>query len=194
VWRDLERLGVVAVADSRAGGMVYNGGFERPPSGAGLDWRFNPQPFASLTISNLAHGGSHSFEVQFTGDQNREYEPIFEVVPVEPGRSYALSAFVRSQAITSDAGPRLRVQDLSCSASCLDVATPDTLSTTLWHAVGVSFATQPETHFVRLSIWRPRSRGYPSGIGGAFWVDDVSITEQPAEALRAAIAMSRAEP
>ncbi len=192
VWTDLQRLSVVPASgsdfhtgklpadDALQSQPVFNGGFERSPLNAGFDWRYNSQPFVSVALADASHSGSHSLRVEFTGNLNQEYEPIFEVVPMEPGRSYALSAFVRSQAIASDTGPRLRVRDLGCSsASCLDISTPDVTSTTPWHEVNVSFTAGPETRFVRLSIWRPRSRGYPSEISGVLWVDDVSIIERP---------------
>lgn len=196
VWRDLQRFGVVAEPDHspREGAgssadtadesqLVVNGGFERSLLNAGFDWRYNPEPFVSLSRSNVAHRGAHSLRIEFTGYGNREYEPIFEIVPVEPGRSYALSAFVRSQSITSDTGPRLRVRELECaSTSCLDVSSSDVTSTTPWHATTLDFTASSQTRFVRLSIWRPRSRGYPAEISGVMWVDDVSIVARPLEA------------
>lgn len=197
VWTDLQRLGAIAGpgdAAAKAGAaahnntLVFNGGFEGDPLNAAFDWRYRRLPFASVAFSRAApHSGIRSLRVEFTGDRNEEYEPIFEVVPVEAARSYSLSAFVRSEAITSDSGPRLRVEDPSC-AVCLDAATGGAVATEGWHQVGLTFSTGPTTRFVRLSVWRPRSRGYPSGINGVFWLDDLSMTEidPPAEPGRAA--------
>lgn len=196
VWSDLERLHVVGAPDQgpredvrsstdagRGSQLVFNGGFEQKSLNLGFDWRYNPEPFISVSRSNSAHSGGHSLRVEFTGERNQEYDPIFEIVPVEPDRSYVLSAFVRSQSITSDTGPRLRVRDLDCvTASCLDVSSAGVTANTPWHAVSLDFTTEPQTRFVRLSIWRPRSRGYPAEISGVFWVDDVSIIARPMEA------------
>lgn len=180
VWRDFARLGVIGASTDQesASGLVFNGGFESAPLNAGFDWRFNDEPFAASFRTDDAHSGLHALRVEFTGDRNGEYEPVDQVVPVVPGHSYTLSAFVRSQAIASDTGPRLRLRDLACAA-CLDVASADVQSTTPWHQITVAFTVGPETRFVRLSVWRPRSRGYPAGISGELWLDDVSITEQP---------------
>ena len=196
VWSDLERSGVVTDTDRARrtdGGSpaetasesqrIFNGGFERDPLNAGFDWRYNPEPFVLVSRPNAAHSGVRSLRIEFTGDRNQEYEPVFEIVPVEPGHSYALSAFVRSQSITSDTGPRLRVRDLNCATGlCLDASSADVTSTTPWHATSLDFTTGPQTRFVRLSIWRPRSRGYPAEISGVIWVDDVSIVTRPLEA------------
>lgn len=196
VWSDLQRLGVVAEPDHAARGAagpsagtapesqtVFNGGFEQNPLNAGFDWRYNPEPFVSVARSNVAYNGSHALRIEFTGDRNQEYEPVFEIVPVEPDRSYVLSAFVRGQSITSDTGPRLRVRGLDCApGSCLDVSSAEVTSTTPWHAASLTFTTGTQAGFVRLSIWRPRSRGYPAEISGVFWVDDVSIVARALEA------------
>ena len=193
VWTDLQRFRVIPGAGSGVRGeagspapsdeLVFNGGFERSPLNAGFDWRLNVQPFVSTALSEASHSGSHAVRVEFTGDRNQEYEPLFEIVPVGSGHSYVLSAFARSQAITSDTGPRLRVRDLACSSTpCLDVSTAGVTSTTPWHAVTLNFTVGAETRFVRLSIWRPKSRGYPSEMSGVLWVDDVSIVQQSLEA------------
>ena len=193
VWTDLQRLGVIHGSGSGVSGetgspppsdeLVFNGGFERSPLNAGFDWRLNAQPFVATALSDASHGGSHSMRIEFTGDRNQEYQPLFQLVPVGPGRSYTLSAFARSQAITSDTGPRLRVRDLGCSSPpCLDLSTPGITSTTPWHAFTLSFTAGADTRFVQVSIWRPRSRGYPSEISGILWIDDVSMVEQPLKA------------
>ena len=107
--------------------------------------------------------------------QNAELELAYQLVPVAPGQTYQLSAYVRSQAITSDSGPRMRVLDPKCNV-CLDTATLGTSGTTEWHQVATEFTAGPTTDMVRLSIWRPRGRSYPMEIAGQVWFDDISIT------------------
>ncbi|HEY6291298.1 MAG TPA: hypothetical protein VI455_07005 [Terriglobia bacterium] len=181
VWHDLERLGVVADADPDSPGYanhderVFNGGFEQPVLNSGFDWRYRRQPFVSIGFSGAAHWGSHCLRIEFSAEQDDEYEPIYQLVPVQPGQRYVLSAFVRSDAITSDSGPRLRVLDPFC-LNCLTTATEPTVATTPWHPIRLAFETGPKTHLVKISIWRPRSRAFPAEVRGTFWLDDVSLT------------------
>ncbi len=49
--------------------------------------------------------------MEFTVSRNDQYVPLYELVPVAPNQVYLLTAYVRSQDITSDSGPRLQVQD-----------------------------------------------------------------------------------
>ena len=100
--------------------LVFNGGFEQEPLNAGFDWRFAQQPYLTLDFFDAtAHTGARSFRADFTVPQNSEYEPVYQLVPVVPGQTYELSAYVKSEAITSDSGPRLRVLDPKCLV-CLD--------------------------------------------------------------------------
>jgi Flp pilus assembly protein TadD len=194
VWADLEGMhliGAPADEEQRRAAMppsnlVFNSGFEQNPLNWGFDWRYQPPPLVALGLSKAAvHGGTRCLRLEFTVPANEEFEPIYQVVPADPNESYILSAFVRSESITSDSGPRLRVVDLFCAA-CTNVATESTVGTTLWHQVQVSFSTGPQSHFVKISLWRPRSRSFPPEITGQFWLDDVSLTavNSPENAVR----------
>ena len=99
---------------------------------------------------------------------------MYQIVPVAPNRTYALTAYVRSEGLTSDSGPRLRVLDAACF-TCLNAATEKTVGTTPWHPLTLPFVTAAQTEAVRLSVWRPRSRTFPAEISGRFWVDAVSL-------------------
>jgi len=176
VWRDLGRLGVVKrPADEESGNMVFNGSFERAPLNAGFGWRYQQEPYLDTDFAApVAFTGGRSLRVDFTVSKNEEYEPVEQLVPVEAERSYSLTAQVRTEGITSDSGPRLRVVDPVCPA-CLKVASVTTTGTTPWHKITLNFSTGDKTQLVRLSVERPRSRTFPMGITGSFWLDDVSL-------------------
>ena len=112
--------------------------------------------------------------LDFTVGQNDEYEAVYQIVPVAPDEAYLLTAYTRSESIASDSGPRLRVLDLACPA-CLNVSSETTVGTTPWHAVSLMFSTGPHAQVVRVSVWRPRSRSFPTEITGTFWLDAVSL-------------------
>jgi tetratricopeptide (TPR) repeat protein len=182
VWRYLIRTGEVpsipGTDQSRETGnasTVFNGGFEQAPLNAGFDWHYGKQLYLDLDFADVeAHRGSRALRLDFTLPKNLDYEPIYQYVLVVPGQSYVLAAFVRSEAITSDSGPRLHVIDPKCSG-CLDVATDSANGTQGWHEVSVQFTAGLETEAVRISIWRPHSRSFPMEISGKAWFDDISL-------------------
>jgi hypothetical protein len=174
VWQDLERLGIVE-PDSQKGNLMFNGEFERPPLNSGFDWRIGNTTYLAVDFSApLAHHGKHSLRIDFTVSRNDQYEPVYQIVPVLPRQTYTLEAYVRTQEITSDTGPGLRVHDLT-SGGIPDAVSETAVGTTPWHLVRVSFTAGPHTQAVQVSFWRPRSRVFPTEIVGTAWLDAVSL-------------------
>jgi tetratricopeptide (TPR) repeat protein len=178
VWNDLRRLSVIPTPQGQSvDNLVFNGGFEQSPLNAGFDWRAGKIPYVVVDFHDPSGAAAPpSMRVDFTVPRNDEVEAAFQLVPVRPGADYSLRAEVRSLSITSDSGPRLRVQDPGCPA-CLDAQSDATVGTSSWHPLTLHFTTGNHTRLIRLSVWRPRSRNYPPEISGSFWLDDVSIEQ-----------------
>jgi hypothetical protein len=178
VWQDLQRLGIVKRSEVNArDNLIFNGDFEQSPLNAGFDWRWSRRTYLAVDFS--APGGyhdAHCLRIDFTVSRNEEYEPVYQIVPVLPNHAYRLDAYVRSEDITSDTGPYLRVSDTQ-QHSFEDALSQTTVGTTPWHPVLLFFSTGLETQSVRLSIWRPRGRTFPAEISGSFWIDAVSLKD-----------------
>jgi len=176
VWRDLERVGVIPKpAVGGIANLIYNGGFEHDPLNVGFGWCVpNTLDVETDFRDPSAYQGSRCLRVDYAGGQNLESQSVCELVPVEPQQAYRLRAYVRSDDITSDSGPRLRVADAECS-TCLSVSTETTVGTTPWHLLTLYFTTGPRTRLIWLSLWRPRSWTFPMEISGSFWLDEVSL-------------------
>ena len=155
--------------------LIFNGSFEQQPLNAGFDWHHAQQSYVELNFADpAAKDGSRALKVDFTVPQNSEYDLVYQFVPVTPNRSYDLSALMKSQGITSDSGPKLRVIDPRCQA-CLDTSTQGVTGTSDWRRVSIRFTTGPTTDIVRISLWRPHSRTYPTEITGQLWLDNVAL-------------------
>jgi hypothetical protein len=177
LWRDLLRLGTIGQTDGDdKNNLVFNGSFERPVLNAGFDWHPVLAGFVAVDFSDhTAHTGKYALRVDYTVPQNGEGEAAYELIPVAPNQKYVLTAYSRSHDLTSNSGPRLRVQDAKCP-ECLDVTTDTTVGTTPWHQLKLSFSTGPKAEVLRLSVWRSRGRTFPMDISGSFWLDSVSLT------------------
>jgi len=176
VWLDLQRLGVIPKPEvENQGNLINNGRFERLPLDAGFDWRFVRTTYLSLEFAApSAYQGARCLHVDFTVARNEESEPVYQIVAVNPNQTYQLVAYARSEDITSDSGPRMRVVDVSC-AGCPSAVSETTIGTTGWHPVSVKFTTGPQTQAVRVGVWRPISRAFPVEITGSFWLDDITM-------------------
>lgn len=176
VWDDLQHASIVpAMQGGDAANLLYNGGFEREPLNTGFDWRSSDSPDLIFDWSDSsAYQGSKCLHIDFPLGRNAEYELVNQVVPIRPNTSYQVTAYVRSQDLTSDSGPRLRVIQLGC-ADC-DVRTSEpTVGSTPWHPVDVEFLTRPQTQAIRVSFWRPVDHVTSRDITGSVWLDDVTL-------------------
>jgi hypothetical protein len=177
-WQDLERLRVIQGPEN-PDEPIFNGGFEQRPLNAGFDWQYGQPPYLTLNFADPgAYEGRRCLRLDFTVRRNAEYEPVYEIIPVTANQMYLLTAQTRSEGLTSDSGPRVRVVD-PIQPGDLDTSTEPTVGTTCWHGVRATFSTKSRTRFVRLSIWRPRSRNFPSEIQGSFWIDAISLKPLP---------------
>jgi tetratricopeptide (TPR) repeat protein len=172
VWRDLENLHAVNMPPRTDGNLVVNPGFEQTPTNVGLDWHLRPEQFLDTEI--VASDRGNALRLEFTVPHNAEHESAYQYVPVLPGKEYEIRAQARSQEITSDSGPRLRIVDPACN-ECIDVSSAGTSGTTPWHELSARFTAGPATNIIRLSVFRPRSRSFPTDIRGQFWLDDISL-------------------
>jgi hypothetical protein len=175
-WRDLEKLGIIpSPPPGDDGNLVYNGDFESTPLNTGFDWRDQPAPFIALDFSDpSSHKGNRCLRIDFTVSRNEQYAPITQLIPVSPKQSYVLTAFVRSQDITSDSGPRLQMLD-PVQQRDPNMMSETTVGTTPWHQISLKFCTGAATKIVQLSVVRVRGRSFPTEISGSFWLDTVAL-------------------
>ena len=178
VWTDLERKGLVKyVATGPQENLLTNGDFEDEMLNMGFTWRIAPveSVYAGVDTSTY-HSASHALLVQFTGKQNLDYRQVYQYVKVSPGRSYRLQAFLKTEGITTDSGPRLEVRD-AYDPGALDKFTDNlTDSTNGWMSLLLDFKTGAKTELLVVSLTRLPSQKLDNLVAGKVWVDDVRMT------------------
>lgn len=176
VWDDLQRAGEIPPgANSQDANVLYDGSFEGVPLNTGFDWRTDSSPDLLFDFSDpSAYKGQKCLKINFAVGRNASYDLVGQVVRIKPNTQYRLSAYVRSNYLTSSSGPRLRVVEMGCQ-DCTAQTSDPTLGTTPWHPVGVSFTTRPQTQAVRVSFWRPQDQMSNRDITGTVWLDDVTL-------------------
>jgi hypothetical protein len=106
--------------------------------------------------------------------RNADYDLVDQMVRVKPNTRYQLTAYVRSNNITSGSGPRLREVEVGCATCGMRTSDP-TVGTTPWHPIDVEFMTQPQTQAVRVSFWRPRENLLSRDITGTVWLSGLTL-------------------
>jgi hypothetical protein len=180
VWTTLREKGLIPPTyESTPENLLENGDFEEQPLGMGFDWRTAAGGgiFVGLD-SSVYHSASHSLMVQFPGTENFNYHNVYQFVLVLPDHQYRLFAYMKSDGITTDSGPRIEVRD-AFDAAALDQYSDQLLGTSSgWQPLSIDFKTGRKTHLLAVTIARLPSDEFKNKIAGRFWVDDVSLTPE----------------
>lgn len=179
VWRQALRASGRSGQKDAPGSLIFNGGFEHPFVNGGFGWRQRPAAGTAFDlVDTITHAGSQSARVVFYGTANIDYANLLQYVPVTPGRRYRFSAFMRTQFISTDSGPRFLID--SCPAqSKIEAQTPAMTGTHPWTKLQAQFTAGPATRCVAVVLNRKPSHMFDNKIRGAVWVDDVQLKPLP---------------
>jgi tetratricopeptide (TPR) repeat protein len=159
--------------------LVTDGGFERSSTNGGLDWRTYPAAGVEYDFdSTVAHSGARSLRISFSGLSNISFSQVMQFVPVQPRTHYRLSAYIRTESLTTDSGIRIGVFHPG------GAGTPDAFSdnpnrSQPWTLTEVEFTTGPETGVIEIHLLRFPSTRLENKIRGVAWVDDVTLVPAP---------------
>jgi tetratricopeptide (TPR) repeat protein len=155
---------------------VRNGDFEADPTGIPFDWRISPAPSAETAIdSSAAHDGRRALHIRFWGAENVDYSNAAQTLLLEPG-TYELSAWVRTEGITTDQRPGLRIDSVD-GGPPLHAATEAFAGTSGWGSVVQRFVAPPGTACATLRVVRAPSGRFDNKIAGDFWLDSVRLSK-----------------
>jgi hypothetical protein len=156
------------------GSLLWNGNFEQELLNGGLAWRFRPVAGAALSFDGrVAHSQSRSLRVVFDGTHNVDFQQPWQYVVVEPNTRYRLSAYFRTENLTTSSDVRLEIQETHFG----DVlqAIPRLAGTQYWAPREAEFTTAADTRLVRVVLRRRPSQKLDNKISGTIWMDDVSL-------------------
>jgi len=180
-WLSARLLGQKRVSDARSLGEtgvseLTNPGFEADMASGPFDWRFSKRGsgWKVERVAGMASEGSYSLAVAFDGKKNASFHHLSQIIPVEPGVSYRLTAWWKGRDLSTDQGPFLEVY--GHDAKGLHVKGPMLLGTRGWEKVSLKFTTPDDCHAVVVRLRRVPSRKLDNRIEGTVWVDDFKLT------------------
>jgi hypothetical protein len=162
--------------DYPARNLLFNGGFEQEPSGCALDWRLSRSEFVKADFDpDTSHSGSRALRLRFPGTTNLDFQHIAQVIPVDSGR-YHLTAWVKTDGITTNEGPRILIYDAE-NASRLSIQTDPFSGTQSWKLSHTEFVVSPSTRLLSVRLVRRPSAKFDNKIEGTVWFDDIALTK-----------------
>ena len=132
----------------------------------------------------VVYHGRKSLRLEFFGGLDLHMHSKSQVVPVKPDTDYLLSWYVKSDAITSQSGPRIMVYDADRGWKYFRAAGDHVLGTTPWQRKELAFHTPAETAKLRVGLRRYGSDDWTSVprknslISGTAWFDLVQLVEK----------------
>lgn len=155
--------------------LVFNGGFEREPVQAGLDWSFSEIKGVNIRRdSAVALSGSSSVQIEFDGARNIDSNLLTQSVVANPGRHH-FSAWVRTSELTTDQGIGFRLVD---SLAQVDLQTPRLTRIREWTPVDLEFTLSGPPRLLRIEVVYQSSQRLDEKIIGRAWIDDVSLIQR----------------
>jgi len=174
VWEQSLAMAANQPDPQPGGSLLWNGGFEQELLNGGLAWRFRPVAGAELSFDGrVAHSQKRSLRVVFDGTRNVDFQQPWQYVVVEPDTRYRLSAYFRTEGLTSSSDLRLEIEETHFGGTLQ--ATPKLLGTQYWASSEAEFTTGADTRLVRVVLRRRPSQKLDNKISGTVWMDDVSL-------------------
>jgi Flp pilus assembly protein TadD len=182
VWNQALALSGSSAPPMESNSVLWDGGFESGIIGGGFAWTF-PVGVPGVQISldsHEKHSGNHSLQLLFNGKLNLHLVGPCHDVPAEPSTGYRFSAWVRTQALTTDQGIRFQLLPLG-SRDSSPAATHDFRGTQPWTRIEIPWSSGKETREMQVCVVRYPSREADDKIQGVAWVDDVAIVPDGGE-------------
>jgi hypothetical protein len=180
IWSTLRAKGIIPPTyESTAQNLVENGDFEQPLLGVGFDWRIlqGGGIYEGLD-SSVYHSASHSLIIQFPGTDNFDFHNVYQFVVVLPEHHYRLFAYMKTEGITTDSGPRMEVRDVYNPAGFDKFSDALTGTSSGWEPLSIDFKTPAKTRLIAVTVARLASEEFKNKIAGRVWVDDVTLTPE----------------
>jgi hypothetical protein len=117
--------------------------------------------------------GDASLSAHFDGNHNPDLSIIYEIVPVEPGKSYKLAGSVKTDKITTTNGIFFEVAGHRCEPF-VKRSEPVT-GTNLWKRMEIEFITPRDCKTVTVGARREKSVKFDNKIAGDVWIDSLSL-------------------
>jgi Flp pilus assembly protein TadD len=156
-------------------GEISNGGFEEDvklQNAGPFEWQLGSgnQPQIAPTTGQK-HGGENSLVVIFNFAESKYFRTISQTVPVQPGASYELELYYRSDLKTSVV---LRWEIVDAEGKVL-AATDPMAGSSEWAPLRAVFTVPENTDGITIRLARENCSGPVCPINGNLWLDDFTL-------------------
>ncbi len=175
VWK--ARLQEEELPSPSGSNLLTNGGFEQEKIlGGGFDWKINKVPGVEVSFdSSTAWEGKRSLKMVFNGKENVDFYHVYQYVPLRPDTEYVLTAYMKTQAITTKSG--LKVEILGVGSAFYKASDP-LFGDNEWRELTIALRTPAPSQGGLVRIRREKTEKFDRYISGTVWIDHISLKER----------------
>jgi tetratricopeptide (TPR) repeat protein len=153
--------------------LVWDGGFETDITGGGFSWRLPALGSMVRYDRDTKQSGKRSLRVRFDGKRNVDFHDVCQFILVSPQVEYDFSAWLRTDAITTNNGIFLRLNTPFNDAT--GAITPQVTGTIPWTRFNIQWKATSNVHVLEVCLVRLPSQKLDNRISGSVWLDDVAL-------------------
>ncbi|MEW6002612.1 MAG: hypothetical protein AB1638_08215 [Nitrospirota bacterium] len=154
---------------------IWNGDFELAIENGGFDWKIGKADGLRIFMDRIVkRTGYKSLSADFDGRHNPGVYLAWQVVAVEPGKSYKVKGFIKTENITTKNGIFLEVAGFKCDTFVKRAES--VTGTNLWKKIELEFTVPESCRAAKIGIGRERSEKFDNKIAGDVWIDSISMT------------------
>jgi len=160
--------------------IFFNGDFSQLFLEQAFGWRTGKKKnFDQLFVKNPNGGSTKFIHYRFKGWENINFSHLSQIVPLASGKTYTLTAEMKSQKMTTNQRPFLEVSGYKCKAAVAssEMVAPDQDWTR--HEVVVNVPEECSAVVVRLR--RKESKHIDNKLAGQLWLRNFVVTETAAD-------------
>ncbi|MGH9736335.1 MAG: tetratricopeptide repeat protein [Candidatus Acidiferrales bacterium] len=175
VWLEAIRASGSTYEPPLVSSLIWNWRFADPFTNGGLGWRWDSPVGVEINFDQPRIAvPARSVRLDFGGGNNTDLDAPFEYVAVQPNTVYRFTAYLKTEAISTESGIRFAISDPN-HGGAVDVTTDNLIGTNPWTEAKADVITGPQTHFLVLRLYRPPSRLFDNKLSGTAWIADVSL-------------------
>ncbi len=156
--------------------LIYNGDFSKKIMQRAFGWRkTEDKGFSLRLVPDGKKSDKISAEFLFKGWDNTDFHLLTQLVPLQGGKMYRLSAEMKSKKLTTDQRPFIEVYGYKCDAPHAN--TQMVMAEQNWSNYFIEFEVPRTCSAMVVRLRRVESRHLDNKISGKLWVRNIAISE-----------------
>ena len=174
-WLELANHNNLLDSDFESGrNAVWNGDFENPLQGRPLGWVLGrSEQYKAKQVRGEGVDGGTALRIEFLGKENLNFAGLRQLLVVEPGMQFRLTAYLRTEEISTDEGLFLEVLEETSGRVLL--STGPVMGTENRKEESDVLQVPEDVEILVLRLRRRPSRMLDNKIRGKIWLDKVSL-------------------